>query len=50
MFQGDDSKRVWIRAEERNRSTAIKYNDLGLTEYVIEVSKIFLLIFNIVSF
>ena len=33
MFQGDDSREFWVRAEERNRSTAIKYNDLGLTEY-----------------
>lgn len=33
MFQGDDSREFWVRAEERNRNTAIKFNDLGLTEY-----------------
>ena len=43
MFQGDDSREFWVRAEERNRSTAIKYNDLGLTEYAaIEGFKRFL--------
>jgi glucosamine-6-phosphate deaminase len=29
----DDSREFWVRAEDRNRSTAIKYNDLGLAEY-----------------
>jgi glucosamine-6-phosphate deaminase len=33
MFQGDDSREFWVRAEDRNRATAIKYNDLGLAEY-----------------
>jgi glucosamine-6-phosphate deaminase len=33
MFQGDDSREFWVRAEDRNRGTAIKYNDLGLAEY-----------------
>jgi glucosamine-6-phosphate deaminase len=28
-----DDSRFWVRAEDRNRSTAIKYNDLGLAEY-----------------
>jgi glucosamine-6-phosphate deaminase len=28
----DDSREFWVRAD-RNRSTAIKYNDLGLAEY-----------------
>ncbi len=33
MFQGEDSREFWVRAEERNRDTAKKYNDLGLTAY-----------------
>ncbi|WP_405605684.1 glucosamine-6-phosphate deaminase [Polaribacter sp. Asnod1-A03] len=33
MFQGDDSREFWVRAEDRNRLTAKKYNDLGLTDY-----------------
>ena len=33
MFQGDDSREFWVRAEDRNRATAKKYNDLGLAEY-----------------
>ncbi|WP_269227379.1 glucosamine-6-phosphate deaminase [Flavobacterium eburneipallidum] len=33
MFQGDDSREFWVRAEDRNRETAKKYNDLGLAEY-----------------
>jgi glucosamine-6-phosphate deaminase len=33
MFQGDDSREVWVRVEDRNRLTAKKYNDLGLTDY-----------------
>ena len=33
MFQGDDSREFWVRAEERNQLTAHKYHDLGLTEY-----------------
>ena len=33
MFQGDDSREFWVRVEDRNRLTAKKYNDLGLTEY-----------------
>ncbi|MBD0823501.1 glucosamine-6-phosphate deaminase [Aestuariibaculum marinum] len=33
MFQGDDSREFWVRAEDRNRLTAKKYNDLGLAEY-----------------
>ncbi len=33
MFQGDDSREFWMRAEERNRDTAKKYNALGLSDY-----------------
>ncbi|KJD31191.1 glucosamine-6-phosphate deaminase [Tamlana nanhaiensis] len=33
MFQGDDSREFWVRAEDRNRLTAIKYNNIGLAEY-----------------
>ncbi|MCF6222511.1 MAG: glucosamine-6-phosphate deaminase [Flavobacteriaceae bacterium] len=33
MFQGDDSREFWMRAEDRNKETAKKYNDLGLSDY-----------------
>ncbi|WP_394344423.1 glucosamine-6-phosphate deaminase [Aggregatimonas sangjinii] len=33
MFQGDDTREFWMRAEERNRNTAKRYNDLGLSDY-----------------
>jgi len=33
MFQGDDSREFWLRAEERNRLTATKYHSLGLADY-----------------
>ncbi|WP_103070629.1 glucosamine-6-phosphate deaminase [Aquimarina sediminis] len=33
MFQGDDAREFWVRAEERNKDTAIKYHQLGLTDY-----------------
>ncbi|MFT5077399.1 MAG: glucosamine-6-phosphate deaminase [Saprospiraceae bacterium] len=33
MFQGEDSREFWMRAEERNRDTAKKYNTLGLADY-----------------
>lgn len=33
MFQGDDSREFWVRVEDRNRSTAEKYNKLGLADY-----------------
>ena len=33
MFQGDDSREFWLRAEERNRLTATKYHLLGLADY-----------------
>jgi glucosamine-6-phosphate deaminase len=33
VFQGDDSREFWQRAEERNRATAYLYNALGLAEY-----------------
>ncbi|MBK0368284.1 glucosamine-6-phosphate deaminase [Flavobacterium agrisoli] len=33
MFQGDDNREFWVRAEDRNRLTAKKYHDLGLADY-----------------
>ena len=33
MYQGDDSREFWMRAEERNRETSQKYNVLGLADY-----------------
>jgi glucosamine-6-phosphate deaminase len=33
MFQGNDTREFWVRAEERNNETSIKYNKLGLAEY-----------------
>ncbi|WP_338239114.1 glucosamine-6-phosphate deaminase [Persicobacter diffluens] len=33
VFQGNDSREFWQRAEERNRETADLYNQLGLAEY-----------------
>lgn len=33
MFQGEDSREFWMRAEERNKSTAEHYRALGLSDY-----------------
>ncbi|WP_430682208.1 glucosamine-6-phosphate deaminase [Maribacter halichondriae] len=33
MFQGDDSREFWMRAEERNKDTAERYRALGLSDY-----------------
>ena len=33
MFQGNDHREFWIRAEDRNSDTAKKYKDMGLSEY-----------------
>ncbi|HEV7347991.1 glucosamine-6-phosphate deaminase [Telluribacter sp.] len=33
VFQGEDSREFWQRAEERNQGTAQLYDDLGLAEY-----------------
>jgi len=33
MFQGDDTREFWMRAEDRNKETAKKYNDLGMADY-----------------
>ena len=33
LFPGHDSREFWKRAEERNRATAIQYDQLGLPEY-----------------
>lgn len=33
VFQGEDSREFWQRAEERNRATAHLYDRLGLAQY-----------------
>jgi glucosamine-6-phosphate deaminase len=33
MFPGSDPREFWQRAEDRNKATARKYNELGLQEY-----------------
>ncbi len=33
MFQGNDTREFWVRAEERNNETAMKYHALGLADY-----------------
>ncbi len=33
MFQGNDAREFWVRAEDRNRLTAEKYRSLGMAEY-----------------
>ncbi|PCI35815.1 MAG: glucosamine-6-phosphate deaminase [Flavobacteriaceae bacterium] len=33
MFQGDDNREFWVRAEERNTETAREYHKLGLADY-----------------
>ncbi len=33
VFQGEDTREFWERAEDRNRETARLYDDLGLAEY-----------------
>jgi len=33
MFQGDDSREFWMRAEERNKNTADHYRALGMAKY-----------------
>ncbi|WP_335966427.1 glucosamine-6-phosphate deaminase [Galbibacter sp. PAP.153] len=33
MFQGEDAREFWVRAQERNRNTALLYDNLGLAEY-----------------
>jgi glucosamine-6-phosphate deaminase len=42
MFQGNDSREFWVRAEDRNKHTAKLYDELGLAEYeAIEAFKRF---------
>ena len=42
MFQGEDKREFWVRAEQRNQKTAALYNQLGLAEYkAIEAFKRF---------
>ncbi|MDP6922133.1 MAG: glucosamine-6-phosphate deaminase [Lutibacter sp.] len=33
MFQGNDTREFWVRAEERNDETARRYHELGLADY-----------------
>ena len=33
MFQGEDNRDFWLRAEQRNKNTAKEYNRLGMAEY-----------------
>ncbi|MFC5048129.1 glucosamine-6-phosphate deaminase [Aquimarina hainanensis] len=33
MFQGEDAREFWVRAQERNRNTAELYDQLGLADY-----------------
>ena len=33
MFQGQDLREFWVRAEERNSETAEKYKNMGLADY-----------------
>jgi glucosamine-6-phosphate deaminase len=33
MFQGNDTREFWVRAEDRNNDTARKYHALGLSDY-----------------
>ena len=33
LFPGNDDREFWVRAEDRNRSTARKFDQLGLAEY-----------------
>jgi glucosamine-6-phosphate deaminase len=33
MFMDDDHREFWQRAEDRNKATAILYNELGMAEY-----------------
>jgi len=33
MFQGNDIREFWMRAEDRNNKTAEKYKELGLADY-----------------
>jgi glucosamine-6-phosphate deaminase len=33
VFPGDDAREFWVRAEDRNRETAVNYDKLGMAEY-----------------
>ena len=33
MFQGDDNREFWVRAEDRNRAIAKKFRDIGMSDY-----------------
>ncbi|WP_207431223.1 glucosamine-6-phosphate deaminase [Sabulibacter ruber] len=33
VFPGDDEREFWVRAQERNRDTARRYDELGLADY-----------------
>jgi glucosamine-6-phosphate deaminase len=43
MFQGEDRREFWLRAEERNRNNAQKLKNLGMTNYeAVELYKRYL--------
>ena len=43
LFPGHDEREFWVRAEDRNRSSAEKFDQLGLAEYeAIEAFKRYL--------
>ena len=33
VFPGDDEREFWVRAQERNKETAVQYHQLGLANY-----------------
>ena len=33
MFQGDDNREFWVRAEDRNRAIARKFREIGMSDY-----------------
>lgn len=33
MFQGDDNREFWVRAEDRNREIAKKFKEIGMSDY-----------------
>jgi len=43
MYQGEDRREFWLRAEERNRNNAQKLKNLGMTNYeAVELYKRYL--------
>jgi len=33
MYQGEDGREFWLRAEQRNRNNAQRLKNLGMTNY-----------------